>query len=197
MNETTTTTDFIPSETATSHQAGVEGTTAHGHSATPVPFYQDASFLVAFSIVLFVVVTWKHIKRGFLQFTDNYAAKIAQQLQDAKKLRHEAETLLQQYRQEQKKSAQLADEILQTTKNEIAALHTRSQMELKNLLRARELQAMDKIQRLESEIMRELRQKTTDMAINVTQQILQEILDAQRHAALIDQALREMPKQVN
>jgi F-type H+-transporting ATPase subunit b len=196
MNEATTT-DFIPSETATGQQTLAEGATAHGHGATAVPFYQDPSFLVAFSIVLFVVLTWKHIKRGFLQFTDNYAAKIGKQLQDAAQLRQEAETLLKQYRAEQKKSAQLAEDILSNTKREITALQERSQMELKSLLRARDHQTMEKIARMEAEIMQELRQKTAAMAVEVTQQILQEILDAQRQAILIDQALREMPKQVN
>lgn len=190
-------TNDTPMLTPESAIASLAETTAPDHHPAPVPFYQDPSFLVALSIVLFVVLIWKHIKSGFISFTDKYAAKVSQQLRDATQLRAEAEALLTQYRSEQKKNAQLADEIVANTKREIAALHDRSQMELKNLLRAREQQAMDKINRLEAEVMQELREKAAAMAVDVTQQLLQEILDAQRQAALIDQALREMPKQVN
>ena len=55
-----------------------------------LPFYQDPSFWVAVSIVVFIALVYKTARKLFVQSTDKYAANVARQLNEAKALRAEA-----------------------------------------------------------------------------------------------------------
>lgn len=167
-----------------------------GHGA-PVPFYQDASFWVALSIVIFAVLAWRAVRKMYIQATGKYADEVSRQLREARELKEQAEALLAQYKQKQQDGMKEAQQIAANAKSDAETLRGHAMDELKTLLRSREQQAMDKIDRAEAEIIKELRVKTADMAIEATQSILKEVLDSQRNAMLVDQAIREMPKQLH
>ncbi|TAH36059.1 MAG: hypothetical protein EYC62_02870 [Alphaproteobacteria bacterium] len=175
---------------------GVESHDA-GHHAPIGPFYMDPTFWVALSIVVFAVLIFKTVKKMYFQATDKYAADVAKQLKQAQDLKAEAEAMIVQYREKQKQGAIECERIIQQAKTDSIAMQQSSMAELKDMIHAREQQAMEKINRLEAEIIKELRQKTANMAIDATQRILVEILDAQKNAALVDQAIREMPQKLN
>ncbi len=166
-----------------------------GHASTPM--LQDASFWVALAIVIFVALAFKTARRLFIAKTDDYAAQVAKQLREAKSLRAEAEALLQQYSKQLAEGKKQADEIVASAKRDAETMAQQGLQELRELLSRREQQAEARISRMESELLQDMRSKATDMAVDATQRLLQEILDAQRHAVLISQAIKEMPKQVH
>lgn len=69
--------------------------------------------------------------------------------------------------------------------------------DLQTALRVREKSALEKIARAEAEVIKDLRLKTAELATATAEDIIRQTLDATRTAALIDQAIREMPKQVH
>ncbi len=192
---TTAETTLIDPATETSAMEHAPSGHHDGHAA--VPFYMDATFWVAVSIVVFIAAIFKTIKKMYVQTTDKYATGVSRQLAEAKELKSQAETMIKEYREKQKQGAAECERIIQQAKTDAESMREASLRELKATIKIREQQAVDKIGRLESEIMKELRLKTADMAIDATQKILSEILDAHRNATLVDQAIREMPKQLN
>jgi len=167
------------------------------HGGHAGPFYNDPTFWVALSIVIFVVLVWKTVKRIFIKQTTNYADDVAGQLANAKKLRAEAESLISQYRQKQKQGVVEAEAIITAAKRDAESMRKGAIEDLASLIAAREKQTFEKIERIEAEIIKDLRLKTANMAIDATQAILREVLDAHKTANLVDQAIREMPKQLH
>ncbi len=167
-----------------------------GGHPSPV-FYMDPTFWVAISIVAFVALVYNSGRKFFIKSTDRYAADVARQLNEAKQLRAEAEGMIASYREKQKQGFADAEAIVNQAKADAESLRAEAAKHIRDTIRNREQQSMDRIERMEAEIIKELRVKTADMAIEATQKILEEILNSQRTASLIDQAIREMPKQVH
>lgn len=181
-------------------QAMEHGAEAATHATGGFDFahlIQDPTVWVAIAIVLFVALVWKPAKKMLVKSTDEHAANVARQLKEARELREQAEILIQDYRAKQQQGADESRRIIEHAKAEAARITDQAVEDLEQNLLRREQQLLERIRRSESEIVQDLRAQTVDMALTATQQLLKEVLDAQRSAALLNQAMRNMPKQLH
>ncbi|MCH8146954.1 MAG: F0F1 ATP synthase subunit B [Planctomycetes bacterium] len=157
----------------------------------------DETFWVAVAFVLFVGLVFRPAGRMIIEALDSRAEKIRGELDEAVRLREEAQALLARYQRQQNEAAEQAEEILAHARDEAErqAAHAADAVEV--ALGRRESQALDRIARAEQEAMAEVRGAAVDAAVRATRRLLAEKLDAEGHAALIDAAVSGLDKKLH
>lgn len=158
---------------------------------------ESAEFWVAVAFVLFVVLAGKPIYRAIAAQLDARAARIKAELDEAARLRDEAQQLLNEYQRKQREAMQEAADILAHAKDEAERLKSESAASLEATLARREKMALEKIAQAEAQALKEVRNEAIDIAVAAAERVLAKAIDDQRQAALIDQAIGELPSKLH
>lgn len=156
----------------------------------------DAHTWVLFSAILFAVVAWKKGKAPLLSMLDNRTVRIKAELEEAVRLKKEAEALLAEYRQKQQDAIQTAQKIIDTAKESAALIGKEAERKLEENVRRRETLLMERIARAEASAVQEIRHQAADIATATAEKLLTEAL-SKRGAKLIEDAIGDLPKRLN
>lgn len=154
-------------------------------------------FWIALAFVIFVAAVYRPVGRMISAALDARGAKIREELDEAVRLREEAQALLAQYERQQSEAAAEAERILAHAGDEAARQAEKAAEALEAALERRKQQALDRIARAEEEALAEVRGAAVDIAVGATRKLLADRLDAKRRAALIDEAIAELDKQLH
>lgn len=158
----------------------------------------EAEFWVA---VGFVVLIGVFLKLGVPKLIggllDKRAAAIADELEEAKKLREEAEALLASYKAKTADVEKEAARILTDAKAEAAHFATESRAQLKAQIERRAKQAQDKIEQAETQALSEIRGLAADAATAAAERLIAARLDDKHSATLIAESLKVLPTKLN
>ena len=156
-------------------------------------FMMEAEFwvLVAFVIAIsFLVYKVTGTVTGGL---DARAAKIKAELDEAQKLREEAQARLAEFQLKQRDALKEAEGIIALAKEEAQRLAAQGVKDLEAAIERRRRMAQEKIALEEQKAMADLRSAAVDVAVAALRRVLAEDLDAARQAALIDNAINALP----
>lgn len=154
-------------------------------------------FWVALAFVIFFGLLWKKIAAAFVGMLDARTEKIRQELDEAQRLREEAQSLLASYQRRQRDAQKEAEEIIAHAREEAERLRRQAAADLETSLKRREAQAVDRIAQAEAAAMQEVRALTVDLAIAASRKLLSENLPQSQQDALVAQAVAELPKHLN
>lgn len=160
-------------------------------------FLESPELWVAVAFVLFLVLAGKPIYRAIAAQLDARAARIKAELDEAARLRDEAQQLLTEYQRKQRDAVKEAEEILAHAKDEAARLQAEATASIEATLARREKMALDKIAQAEAQAVKEVRNEAVDIAVAAAERVLAKAVDEQRQAALIDQAIGELPNKLH
>jgi F-type H+-transporting ATPase subunit b len=146
------------------------------------------------SLLLFLGLAYRFGKKPVQGWLDGEIEKIRQQLEQAKRLRNEAEATLADYRVRQQVAMAEAEAIVTHAKAEAARLRQVAEADLQAALARHEQQALDRIRQAEREAMADVRQAVIAEAMNLAKTALAESMDQATAQRLIDQAIAEMPQ---
>ena len=150
---------------------------------------------VAFIIVVAGLV-WKGapmVTRGL----DDRALKIKAELEEAQKLREEAQRMLAEYQQKQRDALKEAEEIVARARVEAERAAEQAARDLDAAIERRKRLALEKVALAESKATAEVRNTAVDVAIAAVREILAKTLDAPRKGKLIDDAIAELPRRLH
>jgi F-type H+-transporting ATPase subunit b len=156
----------------------------------------DHHFWVLISMAIFVIAVWKPASRTITGALDERAARIRSELEEARRLREEAEQLLAEYRQQQQRAATDAQAIVTNARQEAERIATQSARDLEQALERRRRLAEERIAQAESKAVDEIRGVAIDVAISAAREVIAAQTDAQRSGALIDAAIAALPQQL-
>jgi F-type H+-transporting ATPase subunit b len=128
---------------------------------------------------------------------DARAAAIAKELDEARRLREEAEGLLAQYKKKAQAVEKEAEAILTEAKAEAERYAAESRAALKQQIERRAQQAQDKIAQAEAHAMAEIRGLAADIATAAAEKLIAARLDEKRAGDLIAQSLKDLPGKLN
>ena len=171
---------------STAYAAGA-GAAAHG------PFYAEAHFWVNIAFFLVVALAYKPVSRAIAAALDARAAKIKSRLDEAHKLREEAQEMLATYQRKQRDAMKEAEEIIAHAKAEAERLAKQAAKDLEASMKRREQMAMDRIAQAEAQAVREVQNLAVDVAIGAAQKVIGESLSAAQTGALVDNAIKDLP----
>ena len=159
--------------------------------------FSDPTFWVAVSFVIFLALAGKAAWKAITGMLDQRAVAITKQLDDAMKLRAEAEATLAEYKMKRDAAEGEAKGILALATAEAASLKVRAESDLANTIKLRERQALDRIAQAEAKAMAEVRSTAVDAAISATRTLLHERMQAGQGTELVDQAITDLPRRLN
>jgi F-type H+-transporting ATPase subunit b len=156
--------------------------------------FRDPEFWVAIAFVIAVgLVLWKSAPM-IAKSLDDRAAKIKAELDEAQRLREDAQRTLAEFQRKQRDAFKEAEQIAALAKSEAERAAAQAARDLEAALQRRQTQALEKIALAEAKATTEIRNTTVDVAIAAVRRVLAEQLDQQRKSRLIDDAIAELPK---
>ncbi len=154
-------------------------------------FWVLIAFLVALAVLIYKAAP---MVSGTL---DGRAAKIKNELDEAQKLREEAQRTLAEYQRKQRDALQEAEAIVAHARVEAERAAQQAARDLEAALERRQRLAVEKIALAESKATAEVRNVAVDVAIGAVRQVLAQQLDPARRAALIDGAIAELQQKLH
>ena len=152
----------------------------------------DPTFWVAVGFFVFVgLIVWK-VRQPMLEGLDARAERIKSELDEAQRLREEAQKALAEYKRKQRDAAKEAETMLAHAKREAKLIREEATEDLKAVLRRRERAAVEKIAQAETQAIQEVRSQAVDIAMAATAKLLSENVDPGRDQAMVDQAIRDL-----
>jgi F-type H+-transporting ATPase subunit b len=160
-------------------------------------FWLDPKFWVAVSFVLFLILAWKPLIAKILAALDGRAARIRAEIDEATKLRQEAEAMLREAKARREAAAAEAEQILAHAREEAKLVSTEMAEELAAAMKRRERMAMERIAAAEAEAAAAVRAVAADVAVAATRKLIAEGMSGAGHAALIDKAITDLPQRLH
>lgn len=171
------------------------GATEHGSEAAH-PWYHETDVWIAVAFFLFLLVAMKYVLPPITKGLDARGAKIRDQLEQANRLKAEAEALLDQYKAEQAKKLAEAESILEAARRDAENIRTRAADDLKQSLARRTAQAEEKIARAEADAVAALRRQMVEAATESARAMLIEKVTSEAADPALARAFRAIETQL-
>ena len=159
----------------------------------PASIFATAEFWVAVSFFLFVaLIVYYKAPAMITGALDKRAADIAKELDEARRLREEAEALLASYKKRQAEAMQEADAIIAQAQVEAQRLAEETRAAMEAQVERRQQLAEDKIRQAESQAVAEVRAAAADIAVNAARAVIADKVDAAKDGAIVEKAISEL-----
>ena len=160
--------------------------------------FGDPEFWVGIGTLIFLgILLWQKVPSLITSALDARAAAIAKELDEAQRLRTEAEALLAEYKKKRAQAEGEAASILAEAKAEAERFATESRAAIAAQIERRSKQAEEKIAQAEAQAVAEMRALAADRAIAAAEALLTARLDDKRAADLVKRSLEEIPSKLN
>ena len=159
------------------------------------PFFSLANtdFVVLLAFLLFIAVLFYFKVPGLLGgMLDKRADDIKSELDEARRLREEAQTLLASYERKQKEVQEQADRIVSAAKEDAAAAATQARADLDKSVERRLAAAQDQIASAESSAVKAVRDQAVTIAVAAARDVIAKQMTASDGNALIDDAIAQV-----
>ena len=156
-------------------------------------FFMEAEFWVLVAFVIAIAFLVYKVKDPIASGLDARAAKIKAELDEAQKLREEAQAKLAEFQLKQRDALKEAEGIIALAREEAQRLAAQGAKDLEAAIERRRRMAQEKIALEEQKAMADLRNAAVDVAVAALRRVLAEDLDPARQAALIDNAINALP----
>jgi F-type H+-transporting ATPase subunit b len=156
----------------------------------------DPTFWTAVAFVIFIIALFKPVKKALLAGLDSRIEQIRSEVEEAKRLREEAQTLLASYQRKQREAAQEAEEIVKQARADAALHRADAEQALADFLKRQEALAVEKIAQAEAAAVQEVREIAVDLAIAATEKILAEKVRGDLSDRLVEKAIGELPQKL-
>ena len=128
-------------------------------------FLHSPTFWVAIAFVVFVIAVFKPLGNAATGALDGKIDQIRKEIEEAQRLREEAQATLASYQRKQRDAGQEAEAMMAQAKSEAEAHRTNAESALEAMLKRQEQSAMEKIQLAEAAAVREIRDRTVTVAL--------------------------------
>lgn len=155
-------------------------------------FWVVVSFIAFFAIVFYLKVPGMISKA-----LDDRAEKIRRELDEARRLREEAQAVLADYQRRAREAEEEAKGIIDQSRREAEALEAEAELRLKDSLERRTRLAEEKIARAEAQAIADVRSTAIDVAVAAAEAILQEKAGGDKGNALIEDGIRKVSAHLN
>lgn len=155
---------------------------------------ESASFWAGLGFVIFVVATFVPISRKIGGSLDARAAEIEAKLNEAQKLREDAQAALAEYQRKQRDAIKEADEIISHAKAEAERLAAEAEVRVAETIKRREAAAVEKIQNAEAKALQEVRDEAVDIALAATEKLIVDGMSDEVRGRMTKDAINDISK---
>ncbi|MDD2860866.1 MAG: F0F1 ATP synthase subunit B [Acidiphilium sp.] len=156
--------------------------------------WTKGTFWVTVAVLIFLAFFGGKIIRAIIGMLDQRSNAIQHELDEAARLRTEAEAMLRDAEARRAAAIEQAKDMLDLAAREAERLAAELLADAQAAARRREKMAQERIAAAEAAAVTEVRNAAVSLAVKVTQTVLAETVDAAHDEALIDQAISDLPR---
>lgn len=164
---------------------------------TALPFYQTPTFWVAMAFLSVVTLFARPVTRFVVTALDGRAQNIKTKLEEARKIREDAQSLLADYQRRQRDALRDAQQIMQRAHEEADRLKTEVREKLEETIHNREKQALDRVAIAQRLALKDLQDVAARLSLDMAEYILAEKVKHTGSDALIESSLSVIPEKLN
>ena len=158
----------------------------------------DATFWATVALFIFLaIVVYAGAPAMVGRSLDARADRIRQDLEEARRLREEAQQLLAEYQRKRKEAEQEAGDIVAAAKREADLLVDDARKKTEEYVARRSALAETKIAQAERDAVNEVRGRAVDIAVAAAGRLLADRIDSKADAALFKSALDDVKARLN
>ena len=160
--------------------------------------FYNSDFVVLVSFVLFFgVLGYFGVHRLIFDQLDKRADRIRNELEEARRLREEAQATFADFERKQKEVSAQAEDIVEHARAEAREAAERAKADVSESI-ARRLRAADEqIAMAEANAIKEVRDRAASVAVAAAAEILRERIGEQKAASMIDQSIETVGKRLH
>ncbi len=158
-------------------------------------WFGDATNIALIAFILFFALLWYLKVPGMiLSALDQRSQAIAKELNEARRMREEAEKLLADYQAKRAQADAEAKTIVETAKEQAAAVAEETRQSMMAAMARREKQVDDRIASAETKAVDEVRAAAAEAAIAAAERMIRERMNDQTQAALVEEGVAQMKR---
>ena len=155
----------------------------------------EPEFFVAIGFVLFVgILVYIGVHRQIIEALDRRAQRIEKELDDAKRLREEAEAVLESFKKKAVEAEAEAEAIIAHAKAEADALAEETAARMTEFVARRTKQAMTKIALAEAQATADVRAAAAEAATKAAEIVLKRKIKGSAAADLVSQGIEDLKR---
>jgi F-type H+-transporting ATPase subunit b len=158
----------------------------------------DATFWALVALVIFLgILVYVKVPAMLAKSLDDRADRIRNELEEARRLREEAQQLLAEYQRKRKEAEKEAADIVAAARREAEMLSQEAQQRTEEYVARRAALAENKIARAEQDAVNEVRARAVDIAVEAAARLLAQRVDTKVSADLFKSALKDVRAKLN
>ncbi len=158
----------------------------------------DATFWATVGLFLFLaLVVYLGVPKMVARSLDQRADRIRNDIEEARRLRAEAEQLLKDYQQKRIEAEQEAADLVAAAKREADAMVAEAKVKTEEYVARRTEIAEQKIAQAEKDAVNEVRSRAVDIAVDAAARVLADKVDVKADATLFKTALTDVKTHLN
>lgn len=164
------------------------------------PFFSLANtdFVVTIAFLIFIgILLYLKVPSKIGEMLDRRAAAIQKDLDEARALREEAQSILAEYERKQKDVAEQARKIVESAREEAELSAKQAKDELARSIERRMAAAEAQIASAEAAAVREVRDTAISVAVQAAAEVISKGMSADEANKLIDQAIEDVPRKLH
>ena len=164
------------------------------------PFFSlnNTDFVVLLGLIVFIAILVYYKVPGMIgKMLDARADGIQSELDEARALREEAQTLLASYERKQREVQDQADRIVAAAKEEATVAAQQARDDLEVSLARRMAAAEEQIENAQAAAIKEVRDQSVTVAIAAARKVIAEQMSASDANALIDSAISDVERRLH
>ena len=157
----------------------------------------DATLWVGISFILFVVMVIRPLTSMFSKNIDIRISTLKKEIDEAKKLKIEAENLLNEYKEKEKRNTQYIEELKKQTKKEAKDIEERIKKDIELAITRKEANYELIVKQMESNLKEKLQNEIMTKTLKFTHSRIEKNISEKHNDDFIDESLKKLPKQLS
>ncbi len=158
----------------------------------------DSSFWALVGLLIFIgILVYVKVPGMITKALDGRADKVRSELEEARRLREEAQAVLADFRRKTQSADEEAEAIIAQAKAEAERMTAETEAALDEMIARRTAAAETRIAQAEAQALGEVRARATDIAIAASEALLTEQAKGKAAAELIDSSIADVKARIN
>ena len=157
----------------------------------------DTALWVGISFVIFAFIAFKLGRSSVVGALDAKIDEVKQEIENAERLRVEAQELLAQYQRKQRDAEAEAADILARAQEQAKMIKSTAEADIAEIMDRRETQLAERLRRIEENALSEIQSHAADLAVAATTEMIAQTLDEKANSALNEASIGNLAKHLN
>lgn len=158
----------------------------------------DAEFWVAIAFLLLMIgFAYLGVHKKVTEALDHRATRIAGELDEARKLKEEAQQLVAEYRSRRDSAVKEAEEIVANAKSEAERIAAEAKTRMEDFVARRTKMAETKIAQAEAQALADVRAAAAEAAVTAAAKVLSDTVKGATAESLLTQGIAELRQKLN